>query len=239
MTTEVVGSKEEIATFEAKPIVLDLVNKTAYFLSSKAWMYQLNDLLATYESVDDPNDIYDPGRTIIGTITAIKRDTIRMKFVSSAISSGKTYQIGINRIPELYSPTIGDVDGGDTIKNVKCVGGVSFLVGSRIKGAGIPDGAWVKYVDLAKGRIVISTKTTSTAKAIKLYDAEFIQYSKVPSLSALKSGAVVRKGDIFYNDFSGTGDDNTYAWIVTANGIIGGNPLPTFRKILLTGPGAN
>src|SRR4029078_12597520 len=164
---------------------------------------------------------------------AVKGDSIKMKFVSAAIENGKAYQITINRIPQLYCPTIGDIDGSDTIKNVKCTGGVSFQVGARIKGVGIPAGAWVKYVDLSKGKITLSTKTTTTAKASKLYDAEFIQYASISSLSSLRNGSVVRKGDIFYNDFSGNGDETTYAWVVTANGVVGGSPLPTFKKISL------
>ena len=233
MTVEVKGGKEEMIYGETKAIKTDQVTKTAYFLSSKSWMYQTHDLLVTNENVDDPTDIFDPGRTIIGMITAVKGDSIKMKFVSAAIENGKSYQITINRIPQLYSPTIGDIDGSDTIKNVKCTGGVSFQVGARIKGVGIPAGAWVKYVDLSKGKITLSTKTTTTAKASKLYDAEFIQYASISSLSSLRNGSVVRKGDIFYNDFSGNGDETTYAWVVTANGVVGGSPLPTFKKISL------
>ena len=233
MTTEIKGGKEEILMGETKVIRTDAVTKTAHFISSKPWMYQVNDLLVTNEDVDDPSDIFDPGRTMIGMITAVKGDSIKIKFVSAAITNGKSYQIGINRIPQLYSATIGDVDGSDTIKNVKSTGGVSFQVGARIKGVGIPVGAWVKYVDLSKGKIAISTKTTETARATKLYDAEFIQYANISSLTSLISGSVVRKGDIFYNDFTGKNDENTYAWVVTGNGVVGGSPAPTFKKILL------
>ena len=231
MTTEVRGVKEERTTFEIVKINTDAVNKTAQFTTTKPWMYQVNDLLATEESVDDPSDIYDPGRTIVGVITGIKGNIIELKFVSAAIVSGKSYQIGINRIPHLYSATIGDIDGSEIIRNVKCTGGVSFSVGSRIKGIGIPEGAWVKSADLAKGQIVLSTKTTATAKAIKLYDADFVQSANISSLSALTKGAVVRKGDIFYNDLS-TGDEATYAWVVTTNGVVGGSPAPTFKRLL-------
>ena len=233
LTTEVRGSKEERASFEARPITLESATKTAYFLSAKAWMYQINDLLVTEEDVDDATDIYNPGRTIIGMITAIKKDTVRMKFVSSAITSGKSYQIGINRIPQLFSATIGDIDGTETIKNVKCTGGVSFTVGARIKGTGIPAGTWVKQVDLKTGTILLSTKTTATAKSIKLYDADFIQYATIPGLSALTTGAVVRRGDIFFNDFSAPGDPTIYAWVVIENGVVGRTPAPSFKKIPL------
>jgi hypothetical protein len=231
MTTEVKGSKEERASFEVRPITLEAATKTAYFLSAKTWMYQVNDVLVTEEDVDDPTDIYNPGRTIIGLITGIKKDTIRMKFVSSAIANGKSYQIGVNRIPQLYSATIGDIDGTETIRNLKFTGGVSFSVGSRIKGTGIPDGAWIKQVDLKSGTIVLSTKTTANEKAVNLYDADFTQYASIPSLSALRTGAVVRKGDILYNNFSAAGDPTIFAWVVTSNGVVGGNPAPTFKKI--------
>lgn len=226
---------------ENHSLTINTGSHTASFKSTNPYKYQVNDALMTTTTVTYSNSIYSAASTSLGYVYSIGGDsTITLHYVPYGLSGVTSYDINIYRIPLFVPRTIGNiVSGSDTIRNV-VYETASFRVGDRIKSFdkngtssyGIVAGTYVKYIDLANGKIAISIPANQTATGIVFEDAHLYKEAK-SSGTDLGNAAlpeVWAPGDNIWNDHSLAANDSIALWQCVVAGKYTGT-IPTFISI--------
>jgi hypothetical protein len=155
-----------------------------------------------------------------------------LRYVPYGITDNTTHSVHLVRIPKFLPRIIGDLQSGsDVIRNVQVYGGILYI-GSRVKGVGIPDGAYITNV--AAGRLTISIPATATVSNNPVYDAKVLftatSYAAIYPYASLP---IIYPGDYIDAEFSNTGSaaDSIARWYCIKAGVSGGNPAPLWRSL--------
>ncbi len=225
-TSESIDNQVENQLIESSTIKVDSVNHTAYFIAAAPKKYQLYEDIATLTAVDDPTDIFTAnGYSHLGFIYAISSDTIKLAYIPAGVTNNALHAIYISRIPKYIGRSFGDVVSGS--KNILHVQGNFWHATNRIKGPGIPIGAYVEAV--SGDTVKISVAATSTVNNAELRDA------KIALSTNAKYAGVYHKGDIVYSQLSGVAQDTVWAEVCTQAGYFTGSPAPVFKEIKFGG----
>jgi hypothetical protein len=235
INADAVNDKIETTLLETARIRVNPRTHTAYFISSNPGRYNKYDALAELGpdiKNPNPNDRYTGTQGSLGIVSQVVGDTVKLRYVPYGITDNSTHSVHLVRIPKFLPRVIGDVQSGsDVIRNVQVYGGILY-VGSRVKGAGIPAGAYITNV--SPGTIRISLPATATLTNNPVYDAKVVftatSYSTVYPLASMP---IVYPGDYIDAEFSNTGaaSDSIARWYCIKAGIAGGNPAPVWRGL--------
>lgn len=232
---DAVNDKIETTSLESVRIRVSTRNHTAYFISAKPGRYKQSDALAELGpdiKNPNPNDRYAGTQGSIGVVSQVSGDTVKLRYVPYGIADNSTHSVHLVRIPKFLPRIIGDLQSGsDVIRNVQVYGGTLYA-NSRVKGTGIPDGAYITSV--SAGTIKISLPATATVSNNPVYDAKVVftatSYATVYPLASLP---IVYPGDYIDAEFSNTGaaSDSIARWYCIKAGVAGGNPAPVWRGL--------
>lgn len=154
--------------------------------------------------------------TQIGYVTGIVGSVVTLGEVPLSVTSG-SYSLGTYRYLPIRQRTIATTtNGSPNLTGVNPVN--SFSVGNRIRGTGIPEGAYVVSNDFA-GNIVMSVNATASA-TVGVYSARL----QVNGLSAATiSSGVWFQGDYMKNTAPTVDGNNNIlsGWVCTATGAPG------------------
>jgi hypothetical protein len=232
---EAVNDKIETVFFEQARIRVNAKRGTAYFISDNPGRYRQYDALAELGSGvrnKSPYDRYSNTQGSLGIVSQVSGDTIKLRYVPYGITDNSVHRVNLVRIPKFLPRILGDVQSGsNVIRNVQVYGGIIYA-GSRVKGVGIPDGAYVTQV--GSGTLTISMPAIATATNNPVYDAKVVFSSSY--ISAGYPYAVlpiIYPGDYIDAEFSNTGaaSDSIARWYCIRAGISGGNPAPVWRGL--------
>lgn len=232
---EAVNDKIETVFFESARIRVNAKTHTAYFISNNPRRYRQYDALAELgAAVSNPNanDRYAGSQGSLGIVSQISGDTIKLRYVPFGIADNSVHRVNLVRIPKFLPRIIGDVqNGSDVIRNVQVYGGIIY-VGSRVKGAGIPEGAYITQV--GSGTLTISMPAIATVSNNPVYDAKVLFTSAYSAPGyPFASLPIVYPGDYIDAEFSNTGaaSDSIARWYCIKAGVSGGKPAPVWRGL--------
>jgi hypothetical protein len=232
---DAVNDKIETIFFESARIRVNAKTHTAYFISTNPGRYKRYDALADLgPSVSNPGpyDRYSGSQGSIGVVTQVSGDTIKLRYIPYGINDNSTHSVHLVCIPKFLPRILGDVqNGSNVIKNVQVYGNTVYT-GSRVKGVGIPDGAYITNV--SGNTIMLSMPATATVSNNPLYDAKvvFTASGRGP-IFPLASSPIIYPGDYVDADFTNTGGvvDSIARWYCVKAGVAGGNPAPVWRGL--------
>lgn len=235
INADAVNDKIETTSLETARIRVNARTHTAYFISAKPGRYKKYDALAELGpdiKNPNPNDRYSGTQGSLGIVSEVVGDTVKLRYVPYGITDNSTHSVHLVRIPKFLPRIIGDVQSGsDIIRNVQVYGGILYA-GSRIKGNGIPEGAYITSV--SAGTIRISLPATATVSNNPVYDAKVVftatSYGIVYPNASMP---IVYPGDYIDAEFSNTGaaSDSIARWYCIKAGVVGGNPAPVWRGL--------
>lgn len=235
INAEAVNDKIETVFFEQARIRVNSRTRTAYFISDRPGRYRQYDALAELGPVvsnPSPYDRYPGSQGALGIVSQISGDTIKLRYVPYGIADNSVHRVSLVRIPKFLPRILGDVqNGSNVIRNVQVYGGIIY-VGSRVKGAGIPDGAYITQV--GQGTLTISLPATATVSNNPVYDAKVVFTATYGApLYPLAPLLMIYPGDYIDAEFSNTGaaSDSIARWYCIKAGISGGNPAPVWRGL--------
>jgi hypothetical protein len=167
------GDKLQLIPVESHPLIINPANFTGYFRCTVPALFSPGSMLTTDANVDYSNDVFSATKPIVGYITAVAGDTVKLKYIPFGLKSGTTYNYYIARFASFVPRCIGDITkGSDTIKNM-VINNLSFNypeLGSFIGGcSAIQPGS--RVVAVGKGYIVLSLPATGTVQHVELRDA--------------------------------------------------------------------
>jgi hypothetical protein len=220
------SQKIERYSIESKTLNIDSTANTAYFLATAPEIYKVNDLLTTTTAVSYAGDIYTASMaTVLGWVYEISGDTIKLKYVPYGLDESTSYAIYLTRVPRYIGRTFGTISSGsNTITGVTyATTSSTFVVGSYIKGTGIPTGTRVTAVTATT--ITLSRNATGSG-AVELYDAivRGEGWSDDPLDAAGFIGWTI--GDRIYNTRTYGPNANIAHWVCTSAGFTDGSGTP-------------
>jgi hypothetical protein len=211
-------------------VTVDAEKNSAFFRSKNAAVYSRGNFLTTSVPVDYPNDIYSPSKTAIGWVSAVSGDTVKIAYPTIGLSGQTEYPVSITRIPRFLARCIGTVTkGSNKLTNVitsRLYMGYP-LVGSFIKGTGIPAGA--RILSVAEGIITISMPAVQSAEFVEFYDAK-ITATGVNGYADTQSPIFIwYTGDVIKNFTESEPTVDYYR--VSSPGLPGSSHPPVFQRI--------
>lgn len=232
---DAVNDKIETVFFESARIRINTKTHTAYFISNKPGRYKQYDALAEMVmpvAKSTATERYSNSLGSLGIVSQISGDTIKLRYVPYGLADNSEHKVHLVRIPKFLPRILGDLQSGsDVIRNVQVYGGILYA-GSRVKGVGIPEGAYIKQV--GSGTITISLPATATVSNNPVYDAK-VRFTSSYTVPGYPSGVlpIVYPGDYIDAEFSNTGaaSDSIARWYCIKAGISGGNPAPVWRGL--------
>lgn len=236
---EAVNDKIETTFLESTRVHINLKNHTAWFITPKPGRYKQRDALCTLGpavSNPSPYDRYAGTQGSLGVVSQVSGDTVKLRYVPYGIKDNTSYEVYLVRIPKFLPRILGNLQSGSgVIENVQVYGN-AVLVGSRVKGIGIPDGAYVTKVE--SGKLTISMPATATIANNPIYDAKVV-FAATSNGTAypLASLPIIYPGDYVDAEFSNIASaaDSIARWYCIRAGIVGGNPAPVWRTLKFTG----
>lgn len=232
---EAVNDKIETVFLEQARIRVNAKTHTAYFISSNPRRYRQYDALAELGPAvinRSPHDRYSASQGSVGIVSQVSGDTIKLRYVPYGITDNSVHRLSLVRIPKFLPRILGDVqNGSNVIRNVQVYGGILYA-GSRVKGVGIPDGAYITQV--GSGTFTISLPATATANNTPVYDAKVVFASSYAApIYPFAALPIIYPGDYIDAEFSNTGapSDSIARWYCIKAGVSGGNPAPVWRGL--------
>jgi hypothetical protein len=145
-------------------------NGTASFTAPDATIHRQGDLIFTTGAVTC--EIYDGTTTglfwiCIGIVSGVVGSVVTLTGVGQNFATG-SYALKIGGWPRYHSATTGDTNSSTSLTNV--ANAAAWAVGNRVKGVGIPNGAYITAI--AGTTVTISKAATATAVGVRLYDAD-------------------------------------------------------------------
>lgn len=114
---------------------------------------------------------------IVGKVAEITGTTVKLKHVPLTVVSEKLRLYAVS-FPRIHPVTTGTLASGST--TITSVGPADkWHAGQRIRGQGIPEGAYIQGVDVVAGTLTISAPATAP-RAAKLYDADVRAITNTP-----------------------------------------------------------
>lgn len=229
-TAAAVNDKIETVYLESITIRVNSKTHTAYFITPKPGRYRQNDALADLgPSVSNPGpyDRFAGTQGSLGVITHVSGDTVKLRYVPYGINDNTKHDVYLVRIPKFLPRILGDIqNGSNVVKNVQVYGN-ALVNGSRVKGTGIPDGAYITKI--AGNTITLSLPASATLSNNPIYDARIIFTSTNSSpVFPLASLPIIYPGD--YVDAGGA-LDSVAGWYCIKAGVYGGTPTPVWKSV--------
>jgi hypothetical protein len=215
---------------ESKTLNIDTTTATAYFLSSDATAYQLNDVLTTASSViwSGNEGIYSTNPTIIGEVYAKSNDTIRVKYLPYGLDETTTYSLVLTRIPHIVPKFFGNVTSGSNSITSCHFSTMSPQVGDWINSDYLPVGT--RITNISGSTVTISRNATGTITGTEFKDATIQIDGKSPAIGSVSANPIgFSLGDRIYNNRAS--NDSTYVWVCDTSGFPGGTPGSHFDYV--------
>ncbi|HEY0678057.1 MAG TPA: hypothetical protein VGD17_07215 [Chitinophagaceae bacterium] len=225
-----VSPKIEVTGLDRKKIMINPETCTGYFIASDAGAFQVRDVLVTLNNVSYSGDIYKSLPTTLGWVYAINKDTVKLNYVPYGIVSNREYDINLVRVPRFICRTFGKATAGSNTITARQDNGTTFVVGSLIKGPGIPAGTRVTAVGAST--LTLSRKATQTG-TFEFHDAvmKWEGYSSQPERAIGKFGFGL--GDVIHNTLSDATTNSIAYWVCTAAGFTDGRqPVAKFSPVM-------
>lgn len=230
-----VNDKIETTFLETARIRVNAKTHTAYFISTAPGRYRQNDALAELGPQvknPNPNDRFPGTQGSIGVVSRVVGDTVKLRYVPYGIADNSQHALHLVRIPKFLPRILGDLQSGsDIVRNVQVYGGILYA-GSRVKGAGIPDGAYITSV--SANSFKISLPASATVSNNPVYDAR-VQFTATSYGTSFPFAQmpIIYPGDYVDAEFSNTGNaaDSIARWYCIRAGVVGGNPAPVWRGL--------
>jgi len=147
---------------------------TATFTAADASILQTGDMIwsataTNYENYDGTVSL-SSGWECLGLISNINVSTITIKGIPQNLATG-TMALHLGWWSKFHQPSTCTTNTSTSLTSCSPANATTWRVGNRIKGTGIPAGAYVTANDGA-GNITISKAATASASGIRIYDAD-------------------------------------------------------------------
>lgn len=223
--------KIETYSTETKTLKINTGAITAYFLSSTPSIYRVNDVLLISNTVSWTGDesLYASGPTVLGEVTGISVDTVKLKYVPYGVDESTSYDILIARIPHYLPKFYGDItNGSNSVVNAK-FGIIQPVIGDWVKATGVPTAT--RITNIVGTTITLSRNATATATTTEFGDAKVYTESKTGDIALVNQGMGFSVGDIVVNDRTLPQYDSIAYWICKTSGFVGSPPSADFTYV--------
>jgi hypothetical protein len=152
---------------------------TATFTAPDASIHRAGDLIYALGPVDIEN--YDGTVTLstgwicLGICTDVTGTTVTISGWPQSLADGD-YHLYLSGWARFHQASVGDTHSNTTVDNVTNI--AAWAIGNRIKGAGIPAGAYI--ANIVGTTITLSKAATATAAGVRLYDADVYSIAGTP-----------------------------------------------------------
>jgi hypothetical protein len=160
----------QVAQLSAAVTITAAGDGSATLTVADGGVFQVGDWVSTITTLNG----VDPGGAAvtlkgqgIGRVETVVGNNITLKGCAKSLVTG-SYTVYLYRIPTIRNRSFGDTTSGNA--NILNVANVStWRVGQKIRGAGIPEGAYITAI--VGTTVTISTPATATTTLVHLYDA--------------------------------------------------------------------